>query len=162
MMPDGPKLWKGGRNPVNPAIRFLNKFVLAPDGCWEWTAGLTSSGHAAFKYPGGNSGYRFAYQQLYGAIPKGYSVHHVCRNTRCVNPFHLMATEHRHHILDLHAESIFAINARKTHCPQGHPYDSENTIYGPKGKRYCRICHRAHQRAADRKRSGKTKRDKIE
>ena len=30
-------------------------------------------------------------------------------------------------------------NARKTHCPRGHPYDEENTYVG-NGKRHCREC----------------------
>ena len=31
--------------------------------------------------------------------------------------------------------------ARRTHCPKGHPYDSENT-YTHRGGRSCRTCHR--------------------
>lgn len=31
-------------------------------------------------------------------------------------------------------------NARKTHCPQGHPYTPENT-YMSAGSRKCRVCH---------------------
>lgn len=35
----------------------------------------------------------------------------------------------------------------KTHCPQGHPYDEENT-YINRGKRYCKQCawHRLNVR----------------
>lgn len=36
-------------------------------------------------------------------------------------------------------------NAAKTHCPQGHPYDDENTLYGP-SRRDCRRCHRDRTR----------------
>ena len=33
--------------------------------------------------------------------------------------------------------------ARKTHCPEGHPYDEENTYYTPStGHRKCRACAR--------------------
>jgi hypothetical protein len=39
----------------------------------------------------------------------------------------------------------------RTHCPQGHPYDEENTYITPNGWRQCRIC-RAYQLA---KRDGK-------
>lgn len=36
----------------------------------------------------------------------------------------------------------------KTHCPQGHPYDAENTIfYGPKKHRLCRECRLLRGRA---------------
>jgi hypothetical protein len=30
--------------------------------------------------------------------------------------------------------------ARKTHCPWGHPYDAANTYHRPDGGRGCRIC----------------------
>jgi hypothetical protein len=42
-------------------------------------------------------------------------------------------------------------NASKTHCPQGHPYDAENTYYQPsRGHRgrLCRKCNRAHDKAS--------------
>lgn len=29
---------------------------------------------------------------------------------------------------------------RKTHCPQGHPYNTENTIVTKEGKRRCKTC----------------------
>jgi hypothetical protein len=32
------------------------------------------------------------------------------------------------------------LNARKTHCPQGHEYTPENTYVQPKGSRACRTC----------------------
>lgn len=32
---------------------------------------------------------------------------------------------------------------RKTECPQGHPYDDENTYVAPSGKRQCKTCRRA-------------------
>jgi hypothetical protein len=34
------------------------------------------------------------------------------------------------------------VQARKTHCPQGHPYDLENTEIRPTGARSCRTCRR--------------------
>lgn len=39
---------------------------------------------------------------------------------------------------------VAALNAAKTHCPQGHPYSTENTYVSPQGKRFCRTCHRRH------------------
>lgn len=36
-------------------------------------------------------------------------------------------------------------NARKTHCPQNHPYDEVNT-YVHNGHRYCRTCNRTRAR----------------
>jgi hypothetical protein len=39
---------------------------------------------------------------------------------------------------------VASLNAAKTHCPQGHPYSTENTYVSPQGKRFCRTCHRKH------------------
>lgn len=33
-------------------------------------------------------------------------------------------------------------NARKDCCPQGHPYDEENTYIAPNGGRQCKICRK--------------------
>ena len=37
-------------------------------------------------------------------------------------------------------------NLRKTHCPQGHPYDRDNTYVDTRGRRRCRICLARHRR----------------
>lgn len=40
------------------------------------------------------------------------------------------------------------VNARKTHCPQGHPYDEANTYrYRRTNGRSCRACDRERQRS---------------
>jgi hypothetical protein len=37
--------------------------------------------------------------------------------------------------------------ADRTHCPQGHPYDEENTRVRKNGSRDCRACHRERARS---------------
>lgn len=39
-------------------------------------------------------------------------------------------------------DRVRARMAEKTHCPQGHPYDEENT-YINQGTKFCRTCGRA-------------------
>jgi hypothetical protein len=46
-------------------------------------------------------------------------------------------------------------NSRKTECPQGHPYDEENTVVY-RGKRSCRTCARANSRVQSIKKHGLT------
>ena len=40
-----------------------------------------------------------------------------------------------------------AANAAKTHCPQGHAYDGDNLHLRPDGKRRCRTCVDAQNKA---------------
>jgi hypothetical protein len=39
-----------------------------------------------------------------------------------------------------------ALNARKTHCPNGHEYNHQNTHFSKEGYRHCRICNRNNKR----------------
>ena len=95
--------------------------------------------------------HRFAYELLVGPIPKGLTIDHVkskeCISTLCVNPAHLEAVTLRENIL--RGNGLAAMNAKKTHCPQGHPYDYVNSA----GARGCSICrgHRMNRQEAGRK-----------
>lgn len=46
------------------------------------------------------------------------------------------------------------VAAEKTQCPQGHPYDDQNTVIDSRGRRRCRICVAEQTRAyQERKRA---------
>lgn len=64
----------------------------------------------------------------------------VNKNVRaCVNPDHLepvTAWENQRR-----GGTFVVVNKAKTHCPQGHAYDEENTRWY-EGRRYCRACAR--------------------
>jgi hypothetical protein len=90
-----------------------------------------------------------------GPIPEGMTLDHVkangCTSTACVKaiadehgPAHLEPVTNRENVL--RSDSISARNARKTHCPQGHPYDEANTYVSRQGGRNCRACHRQQER----------------
>lgn len=109
-----------------------------PDGCWLWTA-ATAHGygriwHATKIY----RAHRVAYELLIGPIPGGLQIDHLCRTPLCVNPSHLEPVTETVHIL--RGVGWSAINARKTHCPQGHEYTKGNTYRAPNGRRHCRTC----------------------
>jgi hypothetical protein len=89
--------------------------------------------------------HRYAYEERHGAIPPGMTLDHLCRNPSCVNPDHLEAVTHRTNVLRGNAPP--AICARRTHCPQGHPYTEANTAYLKSGARRCRECHRLNEQA---------------
>lgn len=60
------------------------------EDCWTWTAALADTGYGRFRTPGRTVfAHRWAYEQVIGPIPDGLQLDHLCRNTRCVNPWHL-------------------------------------------------------------------------
>lgn len=92
------------------------------------------------RYLGGRLLHRAVYWILRGPIPDGMTLDHLCRNRACINPDHLepvTAAENSRR-----GEAPSAINSRKTHCPKGHPYASDNLRIWV-GKRHCLACMRA-------------------
>jgi hypothetical protein len=122
--------------------RFDGKWVLADGGCWLWTDEPAANGYG-YLGVGGRAGrkiqaHRLAYELYIGPIPPGLDIDHLCRNRRCVNPWHLEAVDRRTNLL--RGDTVTARHAAATRCPQGHPYDDRNTrVY--RGKRQCRTCH---------------------
>ncbi len=70
-------------------------------GCWNWTGttvGTRGCRYGTIIHNGKRMGAHCHYYEKYvGAIPKGYHVHHRCRNTLCVNPEHLEAISPAEH-----------------------------------------------------------------
>lgn len=115
--------------------------VGAPDACWLWTGGVTSTGYGGVKLGRRSMGAHVAaWEEAHGPVPSGMDVHHWCEVKRCCNVNHMEVLPHSEHtrITDGGAH-----NRVKTHCPQGHPYSGANLYVGPKGGRACRICLRA-------------------
>ena len=113
--------------------------------CWEWRGYLAEDGYGLFSPHHHNvPAHRFAYESLIGPIPVGLQLDHLCRNRACVNPSHLEPVTARTN--QLRGIGPPATNARKTHCPQGHPYDLPNTNWY-KNHRRCRTCMRIREYA---------------
>lgn len=138
---------------------YVNRDVLE-DQCWEWTGAL-SDGYGYFKRAVGLEprmvkAHRYAYTYLLGEIPEGLVLDHLCRNRKCVNPLHLEPVTNEENIL--RGESGPARNARKTHCPQGHPYDELNTYTHTSGWRQCKTCRNEAVRKYNQKPENKAAR----
>ena len=115
------------------------------DGCWEWQGAISKRGYGAVRWEGKTRPvHRIVWELEIGPIPEGMVIDHLCRNRRCCRLDHLRVTTHRENIIA--GTGFGAVNAAKTHCPQGHEYTPENTyVYKqPKGnwgiQRVCRTC----------------------
>lgn len=59
--------------------------------CWLWKGKIKAGRYGVFqsKYKKIRSVHRLAYQWAKGAIPDGFTIDHLCRNPKCINPLHL-------------------------------------------------------------------------
>jgi hypothetical protein len=119
---------------ISEIERFASKYVEDGD-CWRWQGPLDKDGYGHFYFRRrGRRAHRFAWFLYRGPIPEGMVVNHVCKRRDCVNPQHLELLTPRENALQ-DSLSPASVNARKTHCKQGHAYDR---TYG--GQRSCSRC----------------------
>lgn len=125
--------------------------------CWIWTASLDGKGYGQINLGRRMArAHRVAYELFVAKIEDPtLDLDHLCRVIVCCNPAHLELVTHRVNLM--RGNSPPAINATKTHCPQGHEYTAANTyIYPRTGWRQCRPCMRAHQSRLHRARQAAT------
>ena len=70
------------------------KSKVLENGCWQWTAGLNKKGYPIARGTHTTLVYREIYIQKFGAIPKGKTIDHTCKNRACVNIEHLEMVPH--------------------------------------------------------------------
>ena len=116
--------------------------VVMVENCWEWAGVRNQDGYGRMRVHGRYvTAHRLAYEIRKGPSPDGLTLDHLCRNRGCVNPDHLDAVSHKE--ICLRGTSFSAINAAKTHCPQGHELSGGNLYVHPRGERICRTCRKA-------------------
>lgn len=122
--------------------RFLKR-VEVTSGCWIWKSSVDKrAGYARISDNGKQwLVHKWVWEQMGFRVPDGFELDHLCRNRRCVNPFHVEPVTHRENLL--RGEGFPARNAQKTTCAKGHPYAGDNLYLTPReGHRRCRQCNR--------------------
>jgi hypothetical protein len=127
--------------------RFNSKYIpVTESGCWLWTDGVDPKGYGRFQL-NNNSQYahRVSWELLRGTIPPPLTIDHLCRVRCCVNPDHMEVVTGPENSKRGKPGKKGAWQLVKTHCPQGHPYDEENTcirfVSGRYIKRSCKACN---------------------
>lgn len=165
------RLWGTGEiQRVRPHRRrgFLEQWIAEmqqerPAECWPWPRGINDDGYGwACFYGIRGLAHKVVYRLVVGEVPAGLELDHRCHtdaarsgacsggndcpHRRCANPGHLELVTRQENCLR---------QARKTHCPNGHPYTDENVIQGA-NRRSCRACRRARNaRCTDRRREAR-------
>lgn len=123
--------------------RFFN-LVNTQNACWLWTGAHHAEGYGVFNPSGPLIGsHRWIYRQVYGPIPKGFEIDHLCKVTACVRPSHLEAVTPSENVKRSRSWHHFIRSASKVKaCPKGHPYDDENTYLDKQNCRHCKTCNR--------------------
>jgi hypothetical protein len=136
---------------------YLTRVDRLPGGCWLWRGAINSNKYGMIKR-GGRSvrAHRLFYTELVGPIPDGMVLDHICRVRHCVNPDHLRVVTSLEN--SMCGYGVCAVNARKTHCPKGHPYNEQNLLPRKDGHRSCRICKSANDSARHRRNRHSTER----
>ena len=110
-------------------------------GCWLWIGTIEANGYGRLRVGKRKLlAHRVLFSIHRGRLGDTDYLDHLCRVRCCVNPDHLEIVDFRTNVLRGIGPS--AKNARKTHCPLGHPYDDTNTHIEHGGGRKCRACDR--------------------
>lgn len=133
-----------------------------PHACWPWPGRINDQNYGMTADSRG--AHRWVWKRLVGPLRAEDYLDHLCHNSstacaggrtcrhrRCVNPSHLAVVTNAENLTSS-PTCTGSLNAAKTHCPQGHPYDAENTRILPRGSRECIRCRRTHSRNNQRKR----------
>jgi hypothetical protein len=131
-----------GRIATPPAVagRALVNATMTATGCIETTYAPDARGYGQIGWTANGKSHnrrvhRVVWELLMGSIDDSLTIHHRCRNRLCVNVAHMEQ-------LPLLENSADNAQSLRTHCPNGHAYDDENTDHDGEGHRRCRACRR--------------------
>ena len=116
--------------------------IRIPNECWEWKGSLRPKGYPQSVSVGGSrqNGLTYRPQRLMFhwfkyPIPDGFTIDHLCKNRKCVNPDHMEAVSH--------GENVVRALKRK-YCKRGHPQVPENRysyrLANGNRRERCKLC----------------------
>jgi hypothetical protein len=83
---------RGHNSGAFPKLGLSNYREDAGTGCWLWQGSLNHDGYGVITISGKTVRvHRAVWERVYGQVPPGKELDHLCRNPRCVNPDHLEA-----------------------------------------------------------------------
>lgn len=142
---------RSGVTPTPAFRRLWKRFVVSDNGCWEVSGSRDGYGYGRINDGGRpRNTHIVLWEALYGPVPEGMELDHLCRNPACLRPDHLEPVTH---LENVRRGDCGRHNTVKTHCPGGHEYSPENTYIDPKGSRVCRACRVLHNGAYRRRRA---------
>lgn len=128
-----------GRPPVSVLVRLSARSEFTATGCIRYLGAVDRYGYGKTSVGSKTvSTHLAAWREIYGPVPAGLTLDHLCRDRRCWNPLHLEPVTNRENLLRGHG--VAAKNARKTHCKRGHALSGGNLRVKPNGSRVCRAC----------------------
>ena len=98
--------WDAGRL-ADWEAALKDRCEVTPKGCWEWRGGL-KGGYAVIKF--GDRTVQVHRASLEMRLGRGLgteSAHHMCANTKCVNPQHLQPISHRENMAEMHERNYY-------------------------------------------------------
>lgn len=102
---------------------------------------------------------------MFGQPLERLVIDHICKNKACVNPIHLRMCTNRENCLRDNL-GVSAINARKTHCLNGHDLldraNLDDYFFKKDGRRICKICLKETMSKAYKKHRRKKKEARIQ
>lgn len=129
----------------------LDSRVEIRDECWIWIGATNSEGYGQVRF---QDTIHYVHMLAAGTPrQKGIETLHSCDTPACFNPAHLTVGTTSQNQLDSSAKGRKRNqNMGKTHCPQGHEYNTENTYTDKRSRRSCRECQRTSSRQSQRRR----------
>lgn len=117
--------------------RFEDSYIVEPNsGCWIWLKQETTGGYAGFSFSWNprkqGYGHIFSYELVFGLVPSGLELDHLCRIRLCVNPYHLEAVTHLENVrrsVRIIGVPTAEYRRNMTHCKRGHEFTIENTSW---------------------------------